>query len=83
MNSINSNRRHKKSEISGNGDCRVVFCPECGVLEINCGTSTIRTNYESLIILSSVLNHAKVRLDQIQNTTPEDNAQQISIRRVH
>lgn len=81
---MNSNKRHKKVGLSGNGDCRVVFCPDCGTLEINLGASTIRTNYESLYILSSVLNHAKVRLAQMQNASPtNDGTQQIRIGRVH
>ena len=81
---MNSNKRHKKVALSGNGDCRVVFCPDCGTLEIKLGSSTIRTNSESLHILSSVLNHAKVRLAQMQNASPANgNTQQIGIGRVH
>ncbi|HEY8098820.1 MAG TPA: hypothetical protein VIE65_22355, partial [Methylobacter sp.] len=59
--------------------------PDCGSLEINLGTSTIRTNYESLNLLSSVLNHAKVRIAQIQNASPANgNSQQIKrMSRVH
>jgi hypothetical protein len=84
VNSMNSNKRHKKLELSGNGDCRVVFCPDCGTLEINLGASTLRTNCESLHILSSVLNHAKVRIAQMQNaSTANGNTQQIKIGRVH
>lgn len=81
---MNSNKRHKKVSLSGNGDCRVVFCPDCGTLEINLGASTIRTNCESLHILSSVLNHAKVRLAQMQDTVPANgNAQHMRLGRVH
>jgi hypothetical protein len=84
VNSMNSNKRHKKVGLSGNGDCRVVFCPDCGTLEINLGASTIRTNCESLHILSSVLNHAKVRLAQMQDAAPANgNAQQMRLGRVH
>ncbi|MFA6052803.1 MAG: hypothetical protein WC762_09445 [Methylobacter sp.] len=81
---MNSNKRHKKMCLSGNGDCRVVFCPDCGTLEINLGASTIRTNSESLNILSSVLNHAKVRLAQMQDAAPANGTiQQMRLGRVH
>jgi hypothetical protein len=80
---MNANKRHKKVSLSGNGDCRVAFCPDCGTLEINLGASTIRTNYESLHLLSSVLNHAKVRLAQIQNGALENDNTQIRVGRVH
>lgn len=70
MNSMNSNKRHKKVCLSGNDECRVVFCPDCGTLEINLGEHTVRTNTESLHLLSSVLNHAKVQLAQMQNKLP-------------
>ncbi|HEY8036902.1 MAG TPA: hypothetical protein VIF37_15075 [Methylobacter sp.] len=81
---MNSNKRHKKVGLSGNGDCRVIFCPDCGTLEINLGTSTIRTNCESLHILSSVLNHAKVRLAQMQDAAPANgHAQHMGLGRVH
>ncbi|MDO9140207.1 MAG: hypothetical protein Q7U38_07790 [Methylobacter sp.] len=81
---MNSTKHRKKVCLSGNGDCRVVFCPDCGTFEINLGGSTIRTNYESLHLLSSVLNHAKVQLAQIQNTLPATgSAQQIRLGRVH
>jgi hypothetical protein len=84
VNSMNSNKRHKKVGLAGNGDCRVVLCPDCGTLEINFGSSTIRTNYESLQALSSVLNHAKVRLAQMKNeSSAHDNPQQIRSGRVH
>jgi len=80
---MNSNKRHKKVCLSGNSDCRVAFCPDCGTLEINLGTATIRTNYESLHLLSSVLNHAKVRLAQIQNGALVNDKTQIRGGRVH
>jgi hypothetical protein len=84
VNSMNSNKQHKKLNLSGNGDCRVVFCPDCGILEINLGASTIRTNSESLHILSSVLNHAKVRLAQVQDAAPANgNALPMRLGRVH
>jgi len=84
VNSMNSTKRHKKVGLSGNGDCRVVFCPDCGTLEINLGASIIRTNSESLNILSSVLNHAKVRLAQMQDAAPANgNIQPMRFGRVH
>jgi len=84
VNSMNSNKHHKKICLSGNGDCRVVFCPDCGTLEINLGEHKIRTNYESLHLLSSVLNHAKVQFAQIQNTLPATgNTQPMRLGRVH
>lgn len=81
---MNSNKPHKKVCLSGNGDCRVVFCPGCGTLEINLGASTIRTDYASLNLLSSVLNHAKVQLARMQNASPANgDAPQIRPGRVH
>ncbi|MGZ5008140.1 MAG: hypothetical protein ACXWE9_06395 [Methylobacter sp.] len=81
---MNSNKQHKKIGLSGNGDCRVVLCPDCGTLEINLGASTIRTNYESLQLLSSVLNHAKVRLARMQNESSANSGiQQLGNGRVH
>ncbi|MDO9046208.1 MAG: hypothetical protein Q7U66_00550 [Methylobacter sp.] len=78
---MNSNKQHKKVSLSNSADCRVVFCPDCGTLEINFGTSTIRTNYESLQVLSSVLNHAKVRLAKIHDASAGNNTTQ-QIRRI-
>lgn len=83
MNSINSNKRHKKVSLADNADCRVVFCPDCGTLEINLGETKIRTNCESLHILSSVLNHAKVRIAQMQDAAPAHRNTQPAIGRVH
>ncbi|MGZ4981981.1 MAG: hypothetical protein ACXV8P_05245 [Methylobacter sp.] len=80
---MNVNKRHKKVSLSGNSDCHVTFCPDCGTLEINLGTSTIRTNYASLNVLSSVLNHAKVRISQVKNASLENNDAQIRVGRVH
>jgi hypothetical protein len=81
---MNSNKQHKKVNLSHNGDCRVIFCPDCGALEIKLDDSTIRTNTESLHVLSSVLNHAKARLAQLQNALPATgNAQPSRIDRVH
>jgi hypothetical protein len=80
---MNSNKQHKKVSLSDNGDCRVAFCPDCGTLEINLSTSTIRTRYESLNLLSSALNHAKVRLAQIQNESLTNDKTQIRVGRVH
>ncbi|MGZ5051948.1 MAG: hypothetical protein ACXWF8_04795 [Methylobacter sp.] len=70
---MNTDKPHQKIGLAGHGDCKVILCPECGTLEINLGSSTIRTNSESLHLLSSVLNHAKVRLAQIQATPSENN----------
>jgi hypothetical protein len=84
VNAMNSNKQHKKISLSGNSDCRVVLCPDCGTLEINLGGSTIRTDYESLQLLSSVLNHAKVKLAQIKNESSVNNSiQQMRSGRVH
>ncbi len=82
---MNSNKPHKKVSLSDSGDCRVVFCPDCGTLEINLGASTIRTDYQSLQVLSSVLNHAKVRLANIHDASAgNDTTQQMKrIGRVH
>jgi hypothetical protein len=84
VNAMNSTKQHKKVRLSGNDDCCVVFCSECNVLELNLGASTVRISPESLHMLSSTLNHAKVRLAQIQNAASViDNAQPVSMKRVH
>jgi hypothetical protein len=81
---MNSTKQHKKVHLSGNDDCCVVFCTECNVLELNLGASTLRISPESLHMLSSTLNHAKVRLAQMQNaSTVNGNAQPVSMKRVH
>ncbi|WP_333874976.1 hypothetical protein [Methylobacter sp.] len=82
---MNPNKRHKKVSLASNGDCQVILCPDCGVLEINLGETAIRTNYESLRILSSVLNHAKVQLAQMKNASPakNNNAQRSRLSRIH
>ena len=81
---MNSTKQHKKARLAGNDDCCVVFCFECNVLELNLGASTIRISPESLHMLSSTLNHAKVRLDQMQNAASvNDTSQSMSMKRVH
>lgn len=80
---MNSTKQHKKVRLSGSDDCCVVLCPECNVLELNLGASTVRISPESLHMLSSILNHANVRLAQIQNTSVNGNAQSMSIKSVH
>jgi len=81
---MNSTKEHKKVRLSGNHDCCVVLCSECNVLELNLGASTLRISPESLHTLSSILNHAKVKLDQMQNISPlNGNAQSESMKRVH
>lgn len=45
---MNLNQQHKETSLFNDGDYRVVLCPDCGTLEINLGTSAIRTHYESL-----------------------------------
>jgi len=80
---MNSTKQHKKVRLSGDDDCCVVLCPECNVLELNLGASTVRISPESLHMLSSILNHAKVRLAQMQNTSVNGNAQSVSMKSVH
>lgn len=81
---MDSTEEHKKTLLSGNDDCCVVFCPGCNVLELNFGALTLRISAESLRTLSSVLNHAKVRHAQMQNTALADAAiQPVSKERVH
>lgn len=81
---MNSTKQHKKVRLSGNDDCCVVFCSECNVLELNLGASTVRISPESLHMLSSTLNHAKIRLDQMRNASSvNDNAQPARMKRIH
>jgi len=81
---MNSTKQHKKVRLSGNDDCCVVFCSECKVLELNLGASTVRISPESLHMLSSTLNHAKVRLAEMQNASSVNgNTQPASMKRVH
>jgi hypothetical protein len=81
---MNSTKQHKKVRLSGNDNCCVVLCSECNVLELNFGASTVRVNPESLQTISSILNSATVRLAQMQNAASvNDNAQSVSMKRVH
>ena len=81
---MNSTKHHKKVRLSGNDDCSVVLCSECNVLELNLGASTLRISPESLHMISSILNNAKARLIQMQDSSPViENAQSESIKRVH
>ena len=84
MEMMNSTKHHKKVRLSGNDDCSVVLCSECNVLELNLGASTLRISPESLHMISSILNNAKARLIQMQDSSPViENAQSESIKRVH
>ncbi len=67
MDSINPKKTHAKTLLAGNDDGNVVYCESCNVLELSLGALTLRLNPESLHSLSSVLNLAKIRLDQLQN----------------
>lgn len=81
---MDSTEEHKKTLLSGNDDCCVVYCSGCNVLELSFGAMTLRISAESLYTLSSVLNHAKLRYAQIQNTALGNaNLQSVSKERVH
>jgi len=81
---MSSTKQHKKVRLSGNDDCCIVLCPDCNILELNLGASTVRINPESLHTISSILNNAIVRLAQMQNAASvTDNVQSMSINRVH
>jgi hypothetical protein len=64
---MNSSKKHKKVLLSGHDDCCVVLCSDCNILELNIGASTLRISPESLHALSSILNNAKNKLDQMHN----------------
>jgi len=64
-------KQHAKTLLAGNVDSNVVYCENCNVLEFNLGGLTLRLNPESLYALSSVLNHATVSLDRLQNVASD------------
>jgi hypothetical protein len=68
VDSIQSNKLHKKTLLAGNDDCNVVYCEKCNVLELNLGGLTLRLNPESFHALSDALHHATISLDRLQNT---------------
>lgn len=82
---MNKSKPHNKVHLSGNDDCSVIFCPECNVLELNLGASTVRISPESLLQLSATLNTAKVRLGEIRNAATGNDgiAQTVGMKRVH
>lgn len=81
---MDSTEEHKKTLLSGNDGCCVVFCPGCNVLELNIGALRLRIAPDSLHALSSVLNHAKVRHSQLLNSAQENTAvQSVGKERVH
>jgi len=81
---MNTTKPHNKVHLSGNDDCCVIFCPECNVLELNLGASTLRISPESLLQLSATLNTAKARLADIRNAASSNGiAQAVRTKRVH
>lgn len=81
---MNTTKQHKKVHLSGNDDCGVVFCPECNVLELNLGASTVRISPESLHIVSSTLNDAKARLAEMRRASSVNgNARPVRMKRIH
>jgi hypothetical protein len=75
---------HAKTRLAGSDDSNIVYCEHCDVLELNLGGLTLRLNPESLQTLSSVLNHAKVRLDRLQNVaSATETAQSACVKNVH
>ncbi len=84
MASMKSIKQHEKILLSGTDDCAVLYCPDCNVPELIIGGLTLKISTESLRTLSAVLNHAKVRLDQVQNISPDKgNVRPANLKRVH
>jgi hypothetical protein len=81
---MNSAKQHKKAQLSGKGDCFVIFCPDCNTLEVSVGAFTLRLNPESFHTLARVVNVAKEQLDRIQKTSLADgNTRPVSMRNDH
>lgn len=71
MKTMNTTKPHQKMLLAGDGDCGVVLCPECNLLELNLGAATVRIRPESLALLGALIKSAEHRLIQVQNTAHE------------
>jgi hypothetical protein len=81
---MNSAKQHKKVQISGKGDCSVIFCPDCNTLEVSLGAFTLRLNPEAFHTLARVVNMAKEQLARIQEASlAEGNTRSVSMRNDH
>lgn len=81
---MNSAKQHKKVQLSGNGDCCIIFCPDCNTLEVSLGAFTLRLNPESFYTLARVVNMAKEQLARIQEASlAEGNTRPVSMRNDH
>lgn len=81
---MNSAKQHKKVQLSGNGDCCVIFCSDCNTLEVSLGAFTLRLNPGSFHTLARVVSVAKEQLARIQKASLTDgNTQPVSMRNDH
>jgi len=82
---MNSTTQHKKVQLSGNdNDCSVMFCPDCGIFEVNLGAITLRFNNQSFNEFNATLALAKKRLIAINTVAnTEVNLQTASAGYVH
>jgi len=65
--SMNSTKQHKKVQLSGNNDCSVMFCPDCGIFEVSLGAITLRFNHQSFNEFNTTLVLAKKRIIEIND----------------
>jgi hypothetical protein len=82
MKAMNTMKQHQKMLLAGDGDCGVVLCPECNLLELNLGAATVRIRPESLALLGSLIKSAEHRLTQVQQAA-NGNTQSIRMRHFH
>lgn len=82
MNTMNTKKQHQKMLLAGDGDCSVVLCPECNLLELNLGAATVRIRPESLHLLGTLLKNAEHQLTQVQQAANGD-TQSIRLRHFH
>lgn len=74
----------KKMLLVGNEGCSVVFCPECGVVDVAVGTLTTRFERESVRTHAATLMQAAKALNRTQNAVPTDgNAKRAGAGNVH
>ncbi len=71
MKTENLSDGHTKTLLASHNDCSVLYCSKCDALELNLAALTLRISPESLRSLSTVMNHAKVKLAKVQNSSTE------------
>lgn len=66
---MSTTQTHNKKLLAGQGNCTVVLCPECRIVELNLGQSTVRIHPESMPLLVSLLEEAQQQYTALQETS--------------